>query len=131
MACWFNTGKTQLVLFDQSNNTGAIDVKMDWPFLEEKSSSEMLGLYFSSKLDCRCYVVSIAKTASKEKLETWFTLWNFFLLRLPFISINLPYSLAWNNVMSGLVLLTVTWKCWISDKNVTGVLGLHFLKSFR
>ena len=24
-----NTGKTQLVLFDWSNNTGAIDVKMD------------------------------------------------------------------------------------------------------
>ena len=26
----FNAGKTQLVLFDQSKNTGAIDVKMDW-----------------------------------------------------------------------------------------------------
>ena len=25
----FNAGKTQLVLFDQSNSTGAIDVKMD------------------------------------------------------------------------------------------------------
>ena len=25
----FNVGKTQLVLFDQSNNTGSIDVKMD------------------------------------------------------------------------------------------------------
>ena len=25
----FNAGKTQLVLFDQSNNTGSIDVKMD------------------------------------------------------------------------------------------------------
>ena len=25
----FNTEKTQLVSFDQSNNTGAIDVKMD------------------------------------------------------------------------------------------------------
>ena len=25
----FNAGKTQLVLFDQSNNTGAIDVKID------------------------------------------------------------------------------------------------------
>ena len=61
-----NTGKTQLVLFDQSNNTGAIDVKMDWSFLEEKSSFEMLGLSFSSKLDWRCYFVSVAKTASKK-----------------------------------------------------------------
>ena len=32
----FNTEKTQLVLFDQSNNTGAIDLKMDGSFLEEK-----------------------------------------------------------------------------------------------
>ena len=27
--CDFNAGKTQLVLFDQSNSTGATDVKMD------------------------------------------------------------------------------------------------------
>ena len=31
-----NAGKTQLVLFDQSNNTGAIDVKMDGSFFEKK-----------------------------------------------------------------------------------------------
>ena len=47
----FNTGKTQLVLFDQSNNTGVIDVKMDGFVLVEKSSFKMLGLTFSSKLD--------------------------------------------------------------------------------
>ena len=38
----FNAGKNQLVLFDWSNNTGAIDVKMDGS------------------------VISIAKTASKK-----------------------------------------------------------------
>ena len=32
----FNAGKTQLVSFDRSNNTGAIDVKMDGFVLEEK-----------------------------------------------------------------------------------------------
>ena len=32
----FNAGKTQLVSFDQSNKTGAIDVKMDGPILVEK-----------------------------------------------------------------------------------------------
>ena len=32
----FNAGKTQLVLFDQSYNTGAIDVKIDGSVLEEK-----------------------------------------------------------------------------------------------
>ena len=44
----FNAGKT---LFDQSNSTGAIDVKMDGPVLEEKSSCKVLALTFSSKLD--------------------------------------------------------------------------------
>ena len=47
----FNSGKTQLVSFDRSNNTNTIDVKMNGFFLEEKSSFKMLGLTFSSKLD--------------------------------------------------------------------------------
>ena len=58
----FNAGKTQLVLFDRSENTGAIDVKMDGSFLEGKSSFKMLGLTFSSKSDCS-YIISIAETA--------------------------------------------------------------------
>ena len=33
----FNAVKTQLVSFDQSNNSGLIDVKMDGSVLEEKS----------------------------------------------------------------------------------------------
>ena len=39
----FNAAKIQLVLFDLSNNTGAIDAKMDGSVLEEKSSFKMLG----------------------------------------------------------------------------------------
>ena len=62
----FNAGKTQLVLFDQSKNTGTIDVKMDGSVLEEKTSFKMLGLTFSSKLDWGSYIMSIAKTASKK-----------------------------------------------------------------
>ena len=62
----FNAGKTQLVSFDRSKNTGAIDVKMDGSALEEKTSFKMLGLTFSSKLDWGFYIVSIAKTASKK-----------------------------------------------------------------
>ena len=62
----FNAGKTQLVLFDRSKNTGVIDVKMDGSILEEKTSFKMLGLTFSSKLDCGSYIVPIAKTASKK-----------------------------------------------------------------
>ena len=62
----FNAGKTQVVSFDQSNNTGAIDVKMDRSVLEEIPSFKMLGLTFSSKLDWRSYIISIVKTASKK-----------------------------------------------------------------
>ena len=47
----FSARKTQLFLFDQSNNNGSIDVKMGGSVLEEKSSFKMLGLTFSSKLD--------------------------------------------------------------------------------
>ena len=52
----FNAGKTQLVSFNQSNNTGAIDVKMDGFVVEEKLSFKMLGLTFSSKLDWGSYL---------------------------------------------------------------------------
>ena len=47
----FNAGKTQLFSFDQSNDTGAIDLKMGESVLEEKSSFKMVGLTFSSKLE--------------------------------------------------------------------------------
>ena len=60
----FNAGKTQLVSFDRSKNTGAIDVKMDESILEAKTYFKMLELTFSSKLDWGCYIVSIAKNSS-------------------------------------------------------------------
>ena len=53
-------------MFDRSNDTGSIDVKIDGSVLEEKSSFKMLGLTFSSKLDWGSYIISIAKTASKN-----------------------------------------------------------------
>ena len=62
----FNAGKTQLVLFDWSNNNGSIDVEIDESFLEEKSSFKILELTFSSKLDWGSYIISITKTASKK-----------------------------------------------------------------
>ena len=46
----FNIGKTQLILFDPSNNNGYIDMEMDGSVLEEKSS----------------HIICIAKVASKE-----------------------------------------------------------------
>ena len=62
----FSAGKAQLVLFDRSNNTGAIDVEMDGSVLEKKSSFKMLGLSFSCKLDWGSYIISIAKFAFKK-----------------------------------------------------------------
>ena len=62
----YNAGKTQLVLFDQSDNTDAIGVKVDGSVLKEKSSFKMLGLTFSSKLDWGSHIISIAKIVSKK-----------------------------------------------------------------
>ena len=62
----FNAGKTQRVSFDQYNNTGSIDAKMDASVLEEKSSFTMLGFTFSSKLDWGSYIISIAKNCLQE-----------------------------------------------------------------
>ena len=53
----FNSGKTQLVSFDQCNSNGSIDVKMDGSDLEEKSSFKVLGLTFSSKLDWGSHII--------------------------------------------------------------------------
>ena len=39
----FNAGKTQLVSFHRSNNTSAIDVKMDGSVFEEKSFLKCWG----------------------------------------------------------------------------------------
>ena len=100
----FNAGKRQLVSFDQSNNTGAVDVKIDGSVLERKSSFNMWGLTFFSKLDWGPYIISIAESASK-KIGALICSMQFF-LKLLYISINLQYDNAWNTVvMSGLVLL--------------------------
>ena len=58
--------KTQLVSFDRSNKTDAIDVKMDGSAYEGKSFFKMLGLTFSSKFDWGSYIIYIAKTASEK-----------------------------------------------------------------
>ena len=116
----FNAGKTQQVLFDQSNKTGAIDVKIGWSVLEEKSSFMILGLTFSSNLDW-ALTLSQLQSLPPRKLEPWFVLWSFFFLRLLCVSINLPYGYVWNTViMSGLITspsgclcwsLSTSWKC--------------------
>ena len=53
------------ILFDQPNNSGAINVKMDGSVFEEKSF-KMMRFSFSSKLNWGSYIISIAKTTSKK-----------------------------------------------------------------
>ena len=56
-------------------------------------------------------MISVAKTARKKIWSLYSFYEVFFLMRLFRISINLLYSFAWNTVvMSGLVLLSATWK---------------------
>ena len=122
----FNAGKTQLVLFDRSKNTGAIDVKMDGSVLQEKTHLKMRGLTFSSKLDWGSYIVSIAKTASK-KIGALICFIKFL---TPEVALYLYKStiqpcmeyccLVWAGV--------ATWNCWISYRNIyVGLLVLHLL----
>ena len=55
----FNAGKTQLVLFDRSNNTDAVDVKMGGSVFQEKSSIKIMGLTFSSKLNWGSLLINV------------------------------------------------------------------------
>ena len=66
----FNAKKTKLVLFERSNNTCAIDVKMDGSVLEEKSYIKSLDFNFSLKLNKGSYIISIADIVSK-KIGAW------------------------------------------------------------
>ena len=100
----FNAGKTRLVLFDWSNNTVAIDLKMDGSVLKENSSFNMLWLTFCSKLNWDSYIKSIATTDSKRigalKIGV---LWSFFLLSL-LLSLQI-YHIA----MYGILLSRLSW----------------------
>ena len=96
------------LMFDWSNNTVAIDVKMDDLVLGEKSPFKMMGLSFSSKLVWGFYIISIAKTASKkigalissEVSISWICF------------VSLRYNPMWNTaVISGLVLIAASWNC--------------------
>ena len=103
----FKAGKTQLVLFYWSNNTGSIDVKIDGSVLEEKSSFKMLGLIFSSKLNWGACIIFIAKTAAK-KIGALVRSMKFL---SPEVAVSLlPYTHLWNTfVLCRLVGVVATW----------------------
>ena len=111
----FYAGKTQLVSFDWSNNTGVIEVKMKL-FLRKNSLLSCRGwlylLNWSGAL-----VLSVLLKLPPRKLELWFIISSFFPLKLLCISINLPYGAEWNTVVkTGLLLLDAARNFWISYK---------------
>ena len=99
-----------------------------------------MGLFLRKNHPLRCWgwfflvnwivalTLSLLLKLPRRKLEPWFVLRSFFLLRILCISLNLPYCHAWNTVvMSGLVILVATKS--ISYKNVYArLLVLHFLR---
>ena len=102
----FIAGKMQLVSFGYSNNTGAIDLKMDGSPVEEKSYFKMLVLTFSSKLEWDSCIISSKKVGALIRSM------KFFSPEVFYISINLPYCHSWNIVgTSGVVPLVATWNC--------------------
>ena len=74
----FSAEKTQLVLFDRSNNTGSIEVNLDGSVLEEKPSFKMLGLTVSSKLGWGSYIISTT-CPCMEYCHSWVGVPNCFL----------------------------------------------------
>ena len=124
----FSSGKTQLTSFDQCNNTGAIDMKMDGSILEENYLLRSWNwLSFSNCIGA--LTLFLLLKLYPRKLWHWFFLWSFFLLRFLCISINLPYNHVWNTaVMFWFVLLVATCNCWINYNNrYAGLLVLHLL----
>ena len=103
--------KFKIILFDRSNNSGTIDVKMDSSVPEEKLPFKMLGLSFSSRLDWGSYIFFIAETVSKKIgaltlslkfLSPVFVLY----LYQSIIPLYMEYCChAWS------VVLAATWKC--------------------
>ena len=58
------------------------------------------------------FTLSLLLKLLPRKLELWFVIWSFLLLRLLCISINLPHAHVWNTVVKfGLVPLIATWDC--------------------
>ena len=65
----FKAAQFQLVSFDWSNTTGAIDVKLDRSVLQEKLSFKMLGLTFLL-IWIEALILSLLSKLAPRKLET-------------------------------------------------------------
>ena len=100
----FNIGKTQLVLFDYSNNCGKIDVEVDWSVLEEKTAFKMLGLFFTSNLHWGFL------SQNQKVLGAFIRSMKFFSGKVVLNLYNLLFVNTWNSaVMLGLVMQSVIY----------------------
>ena len=72
---------------------------MDGFVIEENSLVKTLRLIFSSKLDWGSYIISIAKSASK-KIRTLIYSMMFLSPEVAIITINLPFTIVWNTVVT-------------------------------
>ena len=74
--------------------------------------------------------LSLLLKPPSRKLELWFALWSLFLLKLLFISLNLPFTHTWNIVgMSELVHLVVTCNCYKLQKQICRTVGPSLVTS--
>ena len=84
---------------------------MDGSALEEKLSFKMLGLTFSSKLDWGSYIISIAKTASKN-IGALIRSMKFLSPEVALYLYKSTHERMSNTAgKSGLVPLVATWNC--------------------
>ena len=84
---------------------------MDGSVIEEKSSFKILGLTFSSELDWGSYIISIAKTASKNIVALICSM-RFLSAEVVFYVYKSTNGPAWNTVTKpGLVLSVALWTC--------------------
>ena len=79
-----------------------------WNNKSDAMDGSVLGLERNHVLKCwgclslknwiGSHKLSLLLKLHPRKMEPWFVLWSFFLLRLPCISINIQYGIAWNTV---------------------------------
>ena len=106
----FIARKTQLVLFNWSQAMVVLMWKWIGLFLRKNHLLRCWG-WLSLLNWIGALMLSLLLKLPPRKLQLWFVLWIFCLLRLLFFSIILRYSHAWSIVvMFGLVLLVATLK---------------------
>ena len=102
---WSNAGKTQLVLFDWCNNTGAIDVKMGGSVLEQKNHLLRCWGSFSLPNWIEALTLSLLLKLPPRQLELLFVLLTH---SMKIFSLEVALYLC-KSVMHGILLPSLGW----------------------